>query len=173
MARILLIDDHRPTLDQAHALLRADGHDLIEASDALAGLHRVVEDAPDCVVVDLDLAGLDGLELCRRLVGSDAASGIPVVVWGMADGLRVAGLARAAGAIAYVDRGRTPGALRGVVRRALLESERCEPGYDARRVARAAQSEPAITSAAPTRPSPSGHSPKTAIPKSAAKTTCR
>lgn len=121
MTRILLIDDHRVSLDQAHALLRRDGYDLIEATDALAGLHRAVEDAPDCVVVDLDLAGLDGLEVCRRLVGSGAAHAVPVVVWGTAEAKPVSGLAQQAGAFAYVDRGRMPGALRGVVRRAVLE----------------------------------------------------
>lgn len=121
MTRILLIDDHRVSLDQAQALLRGDGYDLIEATDALAGLHRAVEDGPDCVVVDLGLAGLDGLELCRRLVASEAVRGAPVVVWGAAEAKPVGELARQAGAFAYVDRGRTPGALRGVVRRALLE----------------------------------------------------
>lgn len=124
MSRVLLIDDHRVSLDQAHALLRGDGHDLIEATDFLAGLHRSVEDAPDCIVVDLDLAGLDGLELCRHLAAADSGRDVPVVVWGTAESASVGWLAGAAGAFAYVDRTRTPGALRGVVRRALLESGR-------------------------------------------------
>lgn len=119
MTRILLIDDHRVSLDQACALLRGDGYDLIEATDVLAGLHRAVEDAPDCIVVDLDLGGLDGLELCRSLVADESARGIPVVVWGAAETESVGWLAGEAGAFGYVDRTRTPGALRGMVRRAV------------------------------------------------------
>ncbi|MFO0689738.1 MAG: response regulator [Myxococcota bacterium] len=116
-----MIDDQRISLDQAYALLRGDGYDVIEATDALSGLHRAVEDAPDCVVVDLALTGLDGLELCRRISASVEARGVPVVIWGTAEAKPVGGLAQEAGAFAYVDRGRTPGALRGTVRRALLE----------------------------------------------------
>jgi CheY-like chemotaxis protein len=122
MARILLIDDRRISMDRAHAVLRGDGHDLIEATDVLAGLHRAVEDSPDCVVVDLDLNGLDGIELCRKLMQSQSTRGVPVVVWGMAKVESVHAIAREAGAFAYVDRANTPGALRGVVRRALGET---------------------------------------------------
>jgi len=119
MARILLIDDRRVFIDRARALLRGDGHDLIEASDALAGLHRAAEDAPDCIVVDLDLIGLDGLEMCRQLVRAESTRGLPVVIWGEASAAQAGPLAYAAGAVAYVDRERTPGALLGSVRRAL------------------------------------------------------
>lgn len=123
MARILLIDDGRVFLDRARALLQRDGHDLIEASDALAGLHRAAEDAPDCVVVDLDLLGLDGLELCRQLARCESPRRLPVVVWGAESAAKAGPLAREAGAFAYVDRERTPSALRGSVRRALAEGQ--------------------------------------------------
>lgn len=124
MARILLIDDQRIHLDRAQALLCRDGHDLIEATDALAGLHRAVEDTPACIVVDLDLAGLDGLEICRQLARSEATARIPVVVWGASGAAQAGPLAREAGAFAYVDRVRTPSALSGSVWRALVEGRR-------------------------------------------------
>lgn len=124
MARILLIDDQRVFLDRARALLCREGHDLIEATDALAGLHRAVEDAPACIVVDLDLAGLDGLELCRQLGRAAATRRIPLVVWGAAGADDAGPLVRNAGAFGYVDRVRTPSALAGTVRRALAERRR-------------------------------------------------
>lgn len=119
MARILLIDDQRIFLDRARALLRGDDHDLIEASDALAGLHRAVEESPDCILVDLDLTGLDGLEICRQLGREEATREVPIVVWGALSADRAGALAREAGAFAYVDRVRSAAALRGTVRRAL------------------------------------------------------
>ena len=121
MARILLIDDRRVFIERARAILQQDGHDLIDATDALAGLHRAVEDAPDCVVVDLDLIGLDGLEICRQLARFESTRLLPVVVWGASSADRAAPLACEAGAFAYVDRERTPSALCGSVRRALAE----------------------------------------------------
>jgi len=165
MMRILLVSDYRVFLDQGRAGLRRDGYDLIEATDALAGLHRAVEDGPRCAVVDLDLAGIDGLAFARQIARDEATRGLPVVVWGDAPGDRLGGLARAAGAFAYVDRARTPGALAGVVRRALTETAQRDP------VARAAQIDPATTRPAPSSERPPGQSPNTSTPKIAAKTT--
>lgn len=121
MARILLIDDLQARLDGARRLLGGDGHDLVEATDALAGLHRAVEDDPDCIVVELALQGLDGLELSRRLSTVETMRPVPVIVWGTVEASVMGRLARAAGAFAYVDRARTPSALRGTVRRAIAE----------------------------------------------------
>jgi CheY-like chemotaxis protein len=179
MARILLIEDRYICLDLARGSLARDGHDLCEATDALAGLHCAVEERPGCIVVGLDLHGLDGLEVCRRLAADEATSAVPVVIWGAAPVEHAGSLAAAAGAFAYVDRSKAPGALRGAVSRALAAGPPQRParpglGYGPLvRVARAAQIDPAITSPAPARFGRSGQSPKTAIPKSAAKTTCR
>lgn len=124
MPRILSIGDQRVSLDLARTLLGREGHDLIEATDALAGLHRAAEDAPDCIVLELDLAGFDGLELCRML-GRDATTcRIPVVVWGTLAARHAAPRAKRSGAFAYVDRTSAPGALMGSVRRALADARR-------------------------------------------------
>lgn len=124
MAKILLIDDRSVSLDQARAILRGDHWDLIEANDPLAGLHRAVEDAPACIVVALALPGMDGLEVCRRLVECESTRDIPVIVRGEVTAAQLGPLARRAGAFAYVDFARTPAALRGAVSRALADSGR-------------------------------------------------
>lgn len=120
-------------------------------------------DAPDCIVVDLDLAGLDGLEICRQLAREESTRGLPVVVWGAATTAQAGPLARRAGAFAYVDRSepgraagqravRAPGPApdqdaEGGVRRC----DRRRDGPDRGGHRRAAQTEPAITSAPPAR----------------------
>lgn len=124
MARILLIGDQRVSLDLARTLLGREDHDLIEATDVLAGLHRAAEDSPDCIVLELDLEGFDGLELCR-LLGRDATTcRIPVVVWGTLEAGHAALRAKRSGVFAYIDRTCTPGALAGSVRRALADAAR-------------------------------------------------
>lgn len=182
MARILLIDDRRIALDLARVSLGHDGHALCEATDALAGLHRAVEERPACIVVDLDLQGLDGLEVCRQLAADPATARVPVVIWGSAPVEHAGSLAAEAGAFAYVDRVKAPGALRGAVKRAIdaggiewptRAGADYAPAAAAGRAARAAQTEPAITSPAPKRLCRPGQSPKTATPSSVAKTTCR
>jgi PleD family two-component response regulator len=126
MSKILSIADQRGSLDLARTLLGRDGHDLIEATDALAGLHRAIEDAPECIVVELDLVGFDGLVLCQLLCSDAATRRIPVVVWGTLGAGHAAQRAKQAGAFAYVDRASAPGALTGSVRRALADAHRNE-----------------------------------------------
>lgn len=124
MARILSIGDRRVSLDLARTLLGRDGHDLIEATDALAGLHRAIEDAPDCILVDLDLTGFDAFALCQLLGGDAATRRIPVVVWGTLGAGHGTPRAQRAGASAYIDRAGPPGALPASVRRALVDARR-------------------------------------------------
>ncbi len=131
MSKILSIGDQRVSLDLARKLLGRDGHDWIEAADALAGLHRAVEDAPDCILVDLDLAGFDAFALCDLLCADATTRRIPIVVWGSSKADHAAPQAKRSGASAYVDRARTPGALAGTVQRLLAEA-RCGVGSSVR-----------------------------------------
>jgi twitching motility two-component system response regulator PilH len=127
MARILLIDDRHAGFDRARTLLEAEGHELIEATDAIAGLHRAAEDAPDCILVELGLHGLDGLVISRQICAAKATRRIPVIVWGTVEAASIRRLVAAAGAFAYVDRVRAPSALRGTVRRALSARSELTP----------------------------------------------
>ena len=53
------------------------GHTVLIASDGLQALDVVALQAPDLVVLDLMLPGLDGLEVCRQL---RETTPVPVVV---------------------------------------------------------------------------------------------
>jgi len=70
-------------------LLRAGGHKAVAASDAEAGLDLVRADRPDVVVCDIQLPGMDGFELLRRIKADAETSSIPVIAvtaFAMADG---------------------------------------------------------------------------------------
>jgi len=80
VARVLVIDDCQDFRDWARCVLEREGLDVIEARDALAGLQRSVEDAPDLVLLAQDLSGLDGLDVASRLSQESATCGLPVLV---------------------------------------------------------------------------------------------
>ena len=82
MSRVLVIDACPDFRAAARGAFDRAGFDVVEASDALAGLQRAVEDEPDVIVVDADLPGLDGLEVCRRLRGEPRTRDVAIVVWG-------------------------------------------------------------------------------------------
>ncbi|HET7682181.1 MAG TPA: response regulator transcription factor [Marmoricola sp.] len=65
--RVLVVEDE-PLINQAVAdRLRAEGHDVVTASDGPAAVAAFTEQRPDLVVLDVMLPGFDGLEVCRRI----------------------------------------------------------------------------------------------------------
>jgi two-component system response regulator MprA len=67
MARILLIDDDQRLGLALRRALGFEGYDVALARDGEAGLNLAAQAEPDLVVLDLQLPGLDGLDVCRRL----------------------------------------------------------------------------------------------------------
>lgn len=76
---MLLVDDDEDVQVVLGAYLERDGHHLLRARTAQAALELLTEATPDVVVLDLTLPDLDGLEVLRRIRGSDAPD-IPVLV---------------------------------------------------------------------------------------------
>ena len=77
MSRILVVDDEPPIARTVAANLRARGHEAITVVSGAAALTAAETADPDCVVLDLGLPGLHGLEVLRRL---RTWSTVPVVV---------------------------------------------------------------------------------------------
>jgi DNA-binding response OmpR family regulator len=78
--RALVVEDDA---DIAHSLkhnLEREGFVAQIASDGEAGLKAALGNPPDLVILDLNLPGLDGLEICRRLKKDPATAGVPVVM---------------------------------------------------------------------------------------------
>src|ERR1700754_1023587 len=64
---ICVIEDEEVIAAAIAARLRAEGFEVSVAHDGLAGVALCEREAPDLVVLDLMLPGLDGLEVCRRV----------------------------------------------------------------------------------------------------------
>ncbi len=66
--KILIVDDERDLVDPLVLRLEVDGRFLVEtAYDGRDGLRKALSNPPDAALIDLDLPGIDGWELCRRL----------------------------------------------------------------------------------------------------------
>jgi two-component system, OmpR family, response regulator MprA len=64
---ILVVDDDAPIRRMLDRTLRAEGYDVATAADGGEALASVEQSAPDLVVLDVAMDGLDGLAVCRRL----------------------------------------------------------------------------------------------------------
>lgn len=69
---ILLVEDDEITRTLLHQLLQSRGYRIIEASDGLVALKLVKRERPALILMDVDLPGLDGIGITRR-VKEDAA----------------------------------------------------------------------------------------------------
>ena len=67
MSTILLVEDTMANRALAVKLLKAAGHDVIEAADGEAGVGEALAKRPDLVLMDISLPGVDGWEALRRL----------------------------------------------------------------------------------------------------------
>ncbi len=65
--RILVVDDERVVTEVVERYLRLEDFEVSVASDGNEALRSAQEWAPDLVVLDLMLPGVDGLEICRRI----------------------------------------------------------------------------------------------------------
>jgi CheY-like chemotaxis protein len=76
---LLIVDDHEEFRRFARALLEADGFAVTgEAVDGESALEAVSQLRPDAVLLDVQLPGIDGIEVARRLAASAEAP--PVVL---------------------------------------------------------------------------------------------
>ena len=64
---VLVVDDEQPIRELVRTYLQAEQMDVITADDGPTALEAIREHAPDVVVLDVMLPGLDGIEVCRQL----------------------------------------------------------------------------------------------------------
>ena len=78
--RVLIVDDNQTVLDLLVDLLSAEGYRVSAATDGSDGFNLAVSFAPDVVLSDVVMPGLDGLELCRRLKDDPRTTNIPILL---------------------------------------------------------------------------------------------
>src|SRR5512134_1195825 len=68
MSRILVVDDVAALAGQyAYDLKRIGGHDVVTATSGAAALEHLHAGGTDCVILDLEMPGVDGFEVLRVL----------------------------------------------------------------------------------------------------------
>jgi len=76
---ILIVDDNPANLKLARVVLTSAGYDVRTAADAEEALSVLQELKPLLILMDIQLPGMDGLELTRRLKADPAMRGVVIV----------------------------------------------------------------------------------------------
>jgi CheY-like chemotaxis protein len=80
MALVLIVDDVRTLADQyAYDLKRIGAHETRVATSGQAALDLLAREAVDCVILDLEMPGMDGFDVLRRMQKDGLE--IPVIVY--------------------------------------------------------------------------------------------
>lgn len=77
--RVLIVDDNPTNLKLVTYLVKAQGYQVETAADADGALAKISEQHPQLILMDLQLPGIDGLELTRRLKADPATHGIKII----------------------------------------------------------------------------------------------
>ncbi len=81
MAKILIVDDHPTGREFLAALLEYRGHDITVAANGEQALAFLKGTAPDLIVSDILMPGIDGYELVRRMRADPRTASTPVVFY--------------------------------------------------------------------------------------------
>jgi two-component system, NarL family, invasion response regulator UvrY len=113
--RVLIIDDHPIVVSGCKALLGAEtAIEVVDAADGKSGYSAYFSYRPDVAVIDLNLPGVSGIELCRRILQRDPQARL--LIFSMNEDPFFAARAIEAGAKGYVAKSDDPLLFIGAVR---------------------------------------------------------
>jgi len=79
-ARILTIDDSQTYLEFLSGHLEAEGYEVHKVTSGQDGLEKILNQSFDCILVDLMMPSIDGIEVCRRINAMRSQLDRPLVV---------------------------------------------------------------------------------------------
>jgi DNA-binding response OmpR family regulator len=122
MARILIAENVPDIQDVMLRILRRAGHDPQMSGDGNDALSHALDDPPDLLVMNPDLPGLGGLDVCRRLRADPRTSTMPILMLSVHQYPAERNAAREAGADDYLGKPFTPDELMTRVRALLADT---------------------------------------------------
>lgn len=79
MSLVLVVDDNPVNSKLVRVVLTCAGYEVLTAGDAVEALSLMARRPPQLVLMDLQLPGMDGLELTRLIKAAPATAHVPVV----------------------------------------------------------------------------------------------
>jgi len=80
MPKVLVADDEAHIVYLVSMKLRGAGLDVVVATDGQEALETALREHPDCIVTDLQMPKLDGLEVCAKLRNIPEFANVPIIL---------------------------------------------------------------------------------------------
>ena len=79
-SKLLIVDDEPDIVFYLEELLTYKGYDIITASSGTEALTRITQDQPDLVLLDVNLPGMNGFDVCKKVRETPSTALLPVVM---------------------------------------------------------------------------------------------
>ncbi|MGA9574558.1 MAG: ATP-binding protein [Lysobacterales bacterium] len=83
LARVLVVDDDVTSRELSRRILSKRGYSVITAEDGATGIAKAREQAPDIIVLDILMPGMDGWQVLEKLKALPETAGIPIIMQSM------------------------------------------------------------------------------------------
>lgn len=77
--RVLVVDDDELICDLVSETLSFEGYDVAAAYSGEHALHLLEQSHPDLILLDIMMSGIDGFEVCRRVLNNTVTRNIPII----------------------------------------------------------------------------------------------
>ncbi|HEX3849764.1 MAG TPA: response regulator [Polyangiaceae bacterium] len=121
--RILAVDDSATYLNELLAVLRGEGYDVVPARSGEEGIEMLSNQQFDCILLDLVMPGIDGIETCRLIKASPLHRDIPLIMLTAAENRQAMIEALASGADDFISKSSELEVLRARVRAQLRRKQ--------------------------------------------------
>jgi DNA-binding response OmpR family regulator len=79
--KILVIEDDPAISRLVDYSLRHEGYEVIAATNGLEGIRKAQNEAPDLIILDVMLPGMDGFEICHRMRSESDTAQLPILMF--------------------------------------------------------------------------------------------
>ena len=100
--KILVVEDSPTQAMHMQALLEQEGVEVLLASDGREGLQMAQELFPDLIVLDVQMPGMNGFQVCRQLKDQRDTKDIPIIMFTRHDEQEAVVLGLQTGAVDYI-----------------------------------------------------------------------
>lgn len=77
--KVLCIEDNSVNMLLVSRIVEAEGHDLIQAEDGTKALAILSETVPDIILLDINLPGINGLDLAKQFKANEQLAPVPLI----------------------------------------------------------------------------------------------
>jgi len=100
--KILIVDDERFNIDVVMGFLEDYGYQFNYTTNGKDALKAIFSNSFDLILLDVNMPGMDGLEVCRRVKSDEGSKDVPIIFLSAYSDIETISAAFAAGGVDYI-----------------------------------------------------------------------